>query len=92
MKRHSVWRKKIRRVSGISEIRSSVEEVEPAVVHAELPHLEGPVRPHEELAAATHLLEPSLLAPFVLKPDLKKNASHCCQCDKRDTESNGDIN
>ena len=84
-------RKKIRRVSGISEIRSSVEEVEPAVVHAELPHLEGPVRPHEELAAATHLLEPSLLAPFVLKPDLKKMQVIVVN-NKRDTKSNEDFN
>jgi hypothetical protein len=73
MKRHSVRvrRKKIRRVR-ITEIRSALEEVEAAVVESELPHLEGTVRPHEELAAAAHLLQATLLAAFVLEPDLEE--------------------
>jgi hypothetical protein len=73
MKRHSVRvrRKKIRRVR-ISEIRSALEEVEPAVVEPELPHLEGAVRPHEELAPAAHLLQAPLLAAFVLEPNLEE--------------------
>ena len=73
MKRHSVRvkREKIRRVR-ISEIRSALEEVEPAVVEPELPHLEGAVRTHEELAPAAHLLQAPLLAAFVLEPDLEE--------------------
>ncbi len=73
MKRHSVRmrRKKIRRVR-ISEIRPALEEVETAVVEPELPHLEGAVRTHEELAPAAHLLQAALLAAFVLEPDLEE--------------------
>ena len=73
MKRHSVRvrREKIRRVR-ITEIRPALEEVEPAVVESELPHLEGAVRPHEELAAAAHLLQAALLAAFVLEPNLEE--------------------
>ena len=70
-----MWRKEIvgRGVRRVAELRRrpSVEEVEPPVVQPELPHLDGPVRPHEELAAAAHLLQAPLRAPLVLEPDLE---------------------
>ena len=66
MRRKEIWRIRI------SEVRPSLEEVEPAVVESELPHLEGSVRSHEELAPAAHLLQTTLLASLVLEPNLKK--------------------
>ena len=73
MKWHSVrrLREKIRGIR-ISEIRSSVKKVEPAIIQTEFSHLESAVGPHEELGAAAHLLQSPLLAPLVLEPDLQK--------------------
>ena len=74
----SMWRRreKVRRVrvGRVPEVRwrPPVEEVEPAVVQPELPHLDGPVRTHEVLGPAAHLLQPPLLAALVLEPDLEQ--------------------